>query len=51
MENYTNMVEFDNDMFIDDGEESEEADADYISDTKNLDDLLQYNDKDLEIEE
>ncbi|CAG8841006.1 14800_t:CDS:1, partial [Racocetra persica] len=26
MENYANMVEFDDDMFIDDGEESEEAD-------------------------
>ncbi|CAG8466189.1 17430_t:CDS:2 [Cetraspora pellucida] len=40
MENYANMVEFDNDMFIDDGEESEKADVDYISDTKNLDVLL-----------
>ncbi|CAG8517111.1 5643_t:CDS:1, partial [Racocetra fulgida] len=30
--------------------ESEEADVDYISDTENLDDLLQYNDRDLEIE-
>ncbi|CAG8595994.1 24792_t:CDS:2 [Cetraspora pellucida] len=50
MENYANMVEFDNDMFIDDREESEETDVDYISDTENLDDLLQYNDRDLEIE-
>lgn len=51
MENYANMVEFDDDMFDDNIEESEEADADYISDSEDLVDLLQCSNTDLEIEE
>ncbi|CAG8633003.1 6856_t:CDS:1, partial [Scutellospora calospora] len=51
IENYANMVKFDDDIFIYDREESEEADTDYISNTENLNNLLQYNDRDLEIEE
>ncbi|CAG8767525.1 25043_t:CDS:1, partial [Cetraspora pellucida] len=51
IENYANMVEFDNDMFNDNTEDEEELDANYISDTENLDDLLQFDSKTLEIEE
>ncbi|CAG8545742.1 4407_t:CDS:2 [Dentiscutata heterogama] len=50
MENYANMVEFDDDMF-NNNIEDEELDADYISDTENLDDLLQFDSENLKIEE
>ncbi|CAG8846315.1 40695_t:CDS:2, partial [Gigaspora margarita] len=51
MESYANTVEFDDDMFNDSIEIEEEIDADYVSDTENLDDLLQLSEENLDIEE
>ncbi|RIB15452.1 hypothetical protein C2G38_2247618 [Gigaspora rosea] len=47
MKRYANTVEFDDDLFNDSIEsEEEEFDAGYISDTENLDDLLQFKPED-----
>ncbi|CAG8548480.1 11400_t:CDS:1, partial [Scutellospora calospora] len=53
IENYTNIVKFDDNIFDNNIEsiknKDEEFDTNYISDTKDLDDLLQYDNKNLEI--
>lgn len=46
MENYSNLVEYDDDMFT-----SEEFDEDYISDEDNLDEIRQFDCENLEIGE
>ncbi|CAG8465990.1 7040_t:CDS:2 [Racocetra persica] len=51
MENYANTVEFDDDMFSDNFKsEHEEFDTDYVSDTEELADLLQFDNENLDIE-
>ncbi|CAG8831314.1 35336_t:CDS:1, partial [Racocetra persica] len=46
MENYSNSIEYDDDMFI-----NEELDMDYISDEDDLDKLRQYDCENLEVKE
>ncbi|CAG8639212.1 974_t:CDS:1, partial [Scutellospora calospora] len=46
IKNYTNIVEFNNNIF---NNESKKTDADYVSNIENLDNLLQFNKEDLDI--
>ncbi|CAG8510597.1 10590_t:CDS:1 [Scutellospora calospora] len=48
MENYSNSIEYDDDMF---NNNTEEFDADYISDDDNLDKMIQFDCENLEVEE
>ncbi|CAG8666442.1 3064_t:CDS:1, partial [Dentiscutata heterogama] len=48
IENYSNSIEYDNDMFNDN---IEDFDANYISDNDNLDEIIQFNCENLEVKE
>ncbi|CAG8690464.1 2391_t:CDS:1, partial [Cetraspora pellucida] len=50
IENYASIVEFDDDMF-NENIEDEDLNANYISDTKNLNNLLQFDNENLSINE